>query len=1002
MSATMCTVPVPRHCGDDFLRIGRPAHPHRSTLLAILMSRLRSVTGLALILGSAFGIACADRGLPADPNTVAIAAISLSPSSAQLSPGQTQTVHVMAVDAQQQAIERRLLATWTTSDASVATVIGGVITGVAPGTALISATVDDKVGRLPVTVAPTNVASVRVSPGLTSLQTGDTASLTALVLDTAGHPISRPSVAWASTNRSIASVDSSGHVTAVNAGTVTVTATSGGRTGLATIGVRYAAVATLSITPASPTLEVGDVLQFTATSTDARGNPVPSTVDWRTSNPGVATVDTTGVVTALATGSSTLTAGTGGKESTLTFTVTTGNGVRVLTIAPQGGAPGDALPYGTPARITGTNFSSISARNAVTVGGRPALNVAVAPGDSSTLTFTMPSSGFGTCQATQLLPVTVTVTRTDRAKQGSKLAPISTAPQLRLAVGQSAKYTNAGALNCLEIPASGGDYTFAFFNAQDTLGTVRSVTLTGRAGNTTLAGDRLALSASPLVRPHGTPAAPQNASAPDLTGVRQRAEAHSRILMANDALVRRLRLQDRAALRATRDAVRMDRAGIAPAVQALAPAAALAAAVATPVVGDPQTVRFPSLTNLCQYTTVNARVVYVGPHSVMLEDNRSTTAGKVDSAYQRIGDEFENVMYPILTGNFGDPLTDDTQLSGTGRITMVMTPQVNTQGAGGIKGFVSTGDFMPRSACDASNQTETFYAMVPSSSTKASTDDWEANIRGTLIHEVKHLTAYAYRFKNASTSVTLETAWLEESLAMTVEELYAHQVEGYRQNQNVSYNQGLYCEVNRATDPGCATTPQIMLDHYFFLAQSLGDNERRSPIGKSASTDNSFYGSGWSLVRYVLDQSGRSESSMLQALTQTNRVGVDNLSTQAGRTWPDILGDYALAIATDDAGFAPLSSSITFPSWNLRDVFAGLSKAYGATGATGVFSHPYPLQPHSITYGSFSTTVSSIAGGSAAVFALTGTPFAPELFTIGSGTTGAIGSGLGLAIVRTR
>jgi Bacterial Ig-like domain (group 2)/Right handed beta helix region len=81
------------------------------------------------------------------------------------------------------------------------------------------------------------VASISVSPSSSSLTTGQTKQLTAAVLDAAGAALSGQPIAWSSGNTATATVSSSGVVTAVAAGIVQITASTGGRNGQATITV---------------------------------------------------------------------------------------------------------------------------------------------------------------------------------------------------------------------------------------------------------------------------------------------------------------------------------------------------------------------------------------------------------------------------------------------------------------------------------------------------------------------------------------------------------------------------------------------------------------------------------------------------------------------------------------------------------------------------------------------------------------------------------------------
>ena len=122
--------------------------------------------------------------------------------------------------------------TWTSSNESVATVAGGVITGVAEGTANIIATVAGKDGKsitatclVTVSALIIPVESVSIAKGNYTVEAGATLSapLTVTVLP---DNATNKSVIWSSSNESVATVDQNGNVKGVAAGTVTITATS--------------------------------------------------------------------------------------------------------------------------------------------------------------------------------------------------------------------------------------------------------------------------------------------------------------------------------------------------------------------------------------------------------------------------------------------------------------------------------------------------------------------------------------------------------------------------------------------------------------------------------------------------------------------------------------------------------------------------------------------------------------------------------------------------------
>src|SRR5207249_89042 len=212
---------------------------------------------------------------------------------------------------------------WASSNTSAATVNGtGLVSGVAAGSATITATSEGQSGTASITVT-VPVASVTVSPASASVPAGQTAQLTATPKDVNGNPLSGRVVTWASSNTSVATVSSSGLVTGKVAGSATITATSEGQSGTSAITVVHVPVASVTVSPSSANVPAGSALQLTATPKDANGNALSGrTITWSSSNTAVVTVSSSGLVTGIVAGSATITATSEGQSGTAAITVT--------------------------------------------------------------------------------------------------------------------------------------------------------------------------------------------------------------------------------------------------------------------------------------------------------------------------------------------------------------------------------------------------------------------------------------------------------------------------------------------------------------------------------------------------------------------------------------------------------------------------------------------------------------------------------------------------------
>ncbi|AHG91641.1 Ig domain protein group 2 domain protein [Gemmatirosa kalamazoonensis] len=266
------------------------------------------------------------------PDPVVAVAVSGMPPS--LLPGATAQLSAAATNRFGTAVTGRPV-TWATSDAAVATVSpGGLVTAVGAGSAVISATIDGVTGSTTASVSQVPVARVTIALGTGSLQPAQTTQATATAYDAAGNALAGRAFAFTTSNAAVATVSASGVVTAVADGTATITASAGGQSASATVTVTTPAtpppppppppsVATVAVSLASPSLTVGQGTAATATLRDASGNVLTGRpVTWATSDPAIATVSTTGAVTAVAAGTATISATSGGVTGSATLTVT--------------------------------------------------------------------------------------------------------------------------------------------------------------------------------------------------------------------------------------------------------------------------------------------------------------------------------------------------------------------------------------------------------------------------------------------------------------------------------------------------------------------------------------------------------------------------------------------------------------------------------------------------------------------------------------------------------
>ena len=232
--------------------------------------------------------------------------IAVAPPAVTLEPGATQqyTATVSDLHGNPKSVD----VVWSSSDESVAIVDeSGLATAIAEGTAIITATAEFVSGRATLTVEGPHVTSIAVAPLDVTLWLGATQQYAATVTDQHGNPMSAD-VVWSSSDESIATVDQSGLATAVSAGTATITATVGSVSGSSTLTVQGPVVTSIAVAPLGATLQLGGTQLYIATVSDQNGNPMSADVVWSSSDETVVTVNESGLATAIAAGTATITA----------------------------------------------------------------------------------------------------------------------------------------------------------------------------------------------------------------------------------------------------------------------------------------------------------------------------------------------------------------------------------------------------------------------------------------------------------------------------------------------------------------------------------------------------------------------------------------------------------------------------------------------------------------------------------------------------------------------
>ena len=205
--------------------------------------------------------------------TCKVTIVQMNKKNLTLAPGSSSTLTLWG------AVNK---VTWTSSDSKVATVDGnGYVTGIASGTATITATVDGTKVTSKVTVADISDKAIVMEVG------GWAGNVKTLKIAGTSDKIT-----WSSSNEKVATVSSTGRVTAKNTGSATITAKVNGTTFTTAIHV-------LTMNNRAVTLKKGQTYPLEVLG-------AKDTVSWDSYKKSVATVSDNGTVTAVSAGQATI------------------------------------------------------------------------------------------------------------------------------------------------------------------------------------------------------------------------------------------------------------------------------------------------------------------------------------------------------------------------------------------------------------------------------------------------------------------------------------------------------------------------------------------------------------------------------------------------------------------------------------------------------------------------------------------------------------------------
>ena len=361
-----------------------------------------------------------------------LTAIAVTPANSTIAKGTSLQFVATGIYSDNSTQNLTSNATWASDNVNVATVSNangsqGLASGVAAGTANVSATVGQITGTTQLTVTAATLSSIAVSPASITTAKGTSVQFTATGVYTDSSTQNLTSTAtWSSSDNKVATVSNSNgtqglaFAVAASAQPVTITAAVGNMTGTAQLTVTAATLTAISITPTNPSLAKGTTVQLTATGTysDNSTQDLTAQVNWSTVNPAIASVSNVvgsqGLATANGAGMTNVNAALSGVTGTTTINVTAAT-LSSVTVTPVN----PTVALGTSVRFIATGTYSDHSTQDLT----SAATWSSSQGNVASISNAPGSQG----RATTLQPGNTTITASVGGKSGSTVLNVTNA-----------------------------------------------------------------------------------------------------------------------------------------------------------------------------------------------------------------------------------------------------------------------------------------------------------------------------------------------------------------------------------------------------------------------------------------------------------------------------------------------------------------------------------------------------------------------------------------------
>jgi hypothetical protein len=290
------------------------------------------------------------------------------------------------------------------------------------------------------------------------------------------------------------------------------------------------------------------------------------------------------------------------------------------------------------------------------------------------------------------------------------------------------------------------------------------------------------------------------------------------------------------------------------------------------------------------WTRVPAKLRAVGNHCYIYEDTSmpypylAITEGEIT----RFKNSFDNEIYPLITGAFGDE--PNPGIDNDSRIYILFTHNVNKQSAAGY--FDSTNQ-LTQAKLDSSveynknssgykyysNEKEILYMAVPKNSFKG--ESYQTNTLGVIAHEFQHIINWNHH--SSKNPDILEESWLNEGLSQL-----AQDVAGY------GYQYG---------------TLSFVMEPFLRYPESYSLTKFQFGLG--------YYGNAYLFVRYLADRGANPMNLVKSAKTGRANVEDEIKRIGAAASFDDFFEEFATALYLSNSGVTA-DAKFNFKSINIR------------------------------------------------------------------------------------